>query len=514
MVKDFKYIVKRIIIGTGIALVLSFLRGNLFIMTYAQTNTYNASTSCVFQTSSNETCKTPPNTVVGGNQVNIWWTQSTLLQPNKTYFLEFRIKIIGLDSNVEQFNQYGARATKIFTGNNGSASSEATPDRNENFSFYHIDRNTAWLVWTFEIDSLSTFNTIRVSFYTGATTGTVGGITYIQGGIESATLRITGDSTSSGGSTTFDDTNIINNANDNANNIINNQNQNTQNQITNNNNNTTNIINNQNENSNNEIASQNVCRVISNNTLKNVGYLGNNGVFSSQTSGTNRTSDFIAINSQASFKLYKQSLGSNYNYRYCFYKSDKTYISCGFNQSLTEGNNITIPSNARFLRFTINLNGGPTYEICSNGNQAINDSLNDLNNNLTDDSGIEDSEMSNFFDDFDIDESNSPVSDFLTMPITLMTAYVNGMSSTCSPVSLGSLYGTTLTLPCINLQTYFGANLWSLIDALFCFYMVYNIGMLCVSIYESITSLSDGFQLLYEPQHTGHSRVSRNEGLY
>ena len=197
MVKDIRYIIKRILIGVGITLLLSLIRGHLFILANAQTNTFNATTSCVFNDPSNQSCKSPPNTAVGANEVNIWWYDSNLLEPNTTYFLEFRIKIIGLDSNVEQFNQYGYRATTLYTGNNGTAGSEAYPDRNENFSFYHTDRNTAYLVWSFELDSLSSFDTIRVSFYTGATTGTVGGITYLQGGIESATLRISSDSNSS-----------------------------------------------------------------------------------------------------------------------------------------------------------------------------------------------------------------------------------------------------------------------------------------------------------------------------
>lgn len=125
-------------------------------------------------------------------------------------------------------------------------------------------------------------------------------------------------------------------------------------------------------------------------------------------------------------------------------------------------------------------------------------------------------DVDSFFDDLNIDDSNSPVSDLITMPITLMQAYVNGFSSSCSPVSLGTLYGYTLTLPCINLEEYLGGTLWSLIDALFSIFMVYNIAMLCVSIYESITSLDDGMQQLYTPQHAGHSRVSRGEmgGLY
>ena len=134
-----------------------------------------------------------------------------------------------------------------------------------------------------------------------------------------------------------------------------------------------------------------------------------------------------------------------------------------------------------------------------------------MNENITN----EDSpDTDSFFNDLKIDDSNSPVSDLMVMPLTLLNSYTNGFSGTCKPFNLGSLYGHDLILPCVNIEKYIGSNLWSLIDTIFTLYMVYNIGMLCISIYESITELDDGMQLLYTPQHSGHTRVSRNEDLY
>lgn len=142
-----------------------------------------------------------------------------------------------------------------------------------------------------------------------------------------------------------------------------------------------------------------------------------------------------------------------------------------------------------------------------------NDKLDDLNSNLTN----EDSpDVYGFLDDLKVDDSNSPVSDLITMPLTLIQSYVNGFSSSCSSVSLGNLLGYDLVFPCIDLKNYLGETLFTLIDMLFCLFMVYNIGMMCISIYESITSLDDNMQLLYSPQHAGNSRVSKGEmeGLY
>lgn len=134
-----------------------------------------------------------------------------------------------------------------------------------------------------------------------------------------------------------------------------------------------------------------------------------------------------------------------------------------------------------------------------------------MNQNITSE---ESPDTDTFFNDLKVDDSNSPVSDLMIMPLTLINSYTNGFSGTCKAYNLGNLYGHDLVLPCVNIEKYIGSNLWSLIDTIFTLYMVYNIGMLCVSIYESITELDDGMQLLYTPQHTGHSRVSRNEELY
>ncbi len=149
----------------------------------------------------------------------------------------------------------------------------------------------------------------------------------------------------------------------------------------------------------------------------------------------------------------------------------------------------------------------------NNNQQITNDKLDNIDSTLTDDSSPD---VSGFLDSIKVDDSNSPVSDLITMPLTLMQSYVNGFSSSCQSVNLGNLYGYDLVFSCIDIKKYLGNTLYSLVDMLFCIFMAYNIGMMCISIYESITSLDDTMQLLYTPQHAGHSRVNRgeSEGLY
>ncbi|MDE5553442.1 MAG: hypothetical protein K2I67_02735 [Malacoplasma sp.] len=130
-----------------------------------------------------------------------------------------------------------------------------------------------------------------------------------------------------------------------------------------------------------------------------------------------------------------------------------------------------------------------------------NKNLEDINNALNDDSDVDIDKS--FFDGFDTD-SNSPVSDLVTMPITLFQAYINGIGSMCSPVNLGNLYGHDLILPCIDLNKILGPTLWVLIDMCFSLFLCYQIGMFCISIYEDITSLVDTSSKIYRPDGGGN----------
>lgn len=141
----------------------------------------------------------------------------------------------------------------------------------------------------------------------------------------------------------------------------------------------------------------------------------------------------------------------------------------------------------------------------------VNSSINNMNDSLKDESApdVQNDLFSGISSD---DESNSPVSDLILMPLTLMNAYVDGFSSTCNSFDLGSLYGHNIVLPCINVEDYLGSNLWALIDIMFSLFLVYNIGLMCVSMYESITSLEDGFRGLYTPRHADTGYTPRHGG--
>ena len=178
-----------------------------------------------------------------------------------------------------------------------------------------------------------------------------------------------------------------------SNNTIISQNQDIINQnntiINNQTNNTNSIINNQNANTQAQIDSQKVCKhseiIISYDNRDNystIGYLNTSDGSINSTSGF-RTSDYIEIKKDDVITITRNGLQGN-GTGYCLYNSSKTLINCvSYGTSLSFDINV---SQNGFIRFS-----GSTQadfrtivtrfigETCKNGNQAIGDSLNDMN---------------------------------------------------------------------------------------------------------------------------------------
>lgn len=139
----------------------------------------------------------------------------------------------------------------------------------------------------------------------------------------------------------------------------------------------------------------------------------------------------------------------------------------------------------------INQNQG----IIDNQNKT-NEKLNDIDKSLTDDTI--DSSKTNI-EDKSADASKSPISSLLTLPLKILGNINTGLSGTCSPFSLGTMFGTELILPCINLENRLGSWLWGLIDSFFCIFLIYNVGMLAVKIWTDVIMMKDFFSQLYKP---------------
>lgn len=488
MVKDLKYIIKRVLIGVGIALILMLFKGGLIADTYALDYTI------YFENTTNSNYNTSGSTntflYVSGvfNRVSVV-SNNNMLQNDGKYELYSTITL-GLDrGGLCTSSNFGLRGD-FYIGN-----SRRNQWINPTTTWNNVDDinvgNNSFCNYTW--GSVQTFtsnissNGITYDFYFTNPTA----INYI---------RINRFDLVNIGSTTSDAINnmtnqIINNNNSNTNNIINNQNDNTQN-----------IIDNQNQNTDKEIESQKVCKTdiidISSISLDNK-YLTNQGEVANQNNFG--VSDYIQLDSESTLRVTKVNFNNS-----CFYDSSKTFISCFSPTSL---GSINIPSNAKFLRVTFAKNGSsPILELyhCVNGNQAVNDTISDLDKNITDDTGLSNDEIGGYLDlDY---ASDTPISDLLLMPLTLINKFIDGFNGSCSDYSLGSLLGTSLVLPCINVEDHVGSNVWSIIDGLCSIFLIYNIGLLFVHMYDSITSLNDGFDELYTPKHADVGYTPKHGG--
>ena len=155
-------------------------------------------------------------------------------------------------------------------------------------------------------------------------------------------------------------------------------------------------------------------------------------------------------------------------------------------------------------------NNGVIQQIINSGN-STNNAVANLDTTMKDENGPSVNLLSgvqNFY------PSDTPITDIITLPISILNKSINGLNGTCQAWSIntGTLLGNhTWTIPCINPSTYLsgysygGYNLWQLIDLMICMYMGYEILMLIISAYTSITNLDDTFRGLYSPRHSGYA---------
>lgn len=174
-------------------------------------------------------------------------------------------------------------------------------------------------------------------------------------------------------------------------------------------------------------------------------------------------------------------------------------------------------------RFELNLKGpfqGPNHLLVDfdfditrfdDSSSAINSSLNNINDsvnstnskldevngtlNNSDTSGSQ-SELENVNDKFKDDISKSPISDLITLPLKLLTAFNNKLSSNqvCTPYDMGTIFGIHwLQLPCINPPDYLGSVLWATIDMISTSLLLWAIAHKMVKVYISITSIDGQF---------------------
>lgn len=125
-------------------------------------------------------------------------------------------------------------------------------------------------------------------------------------------------------------------------------------------------------------------------------------------------------------------------------------------------------------------------------NQQTNENLDNIEDSILD-SNIDDDSVSSTFEDFNnFLDDNSTITQLITLPITLYTAILNNVGSTCRPFSLGSFYGEELVLPCVNPGNYLGSTLWGMIDLIISGFAIYAISKKLIKIFNTFSSMKEG----------------------
>lgn len=138
-----------------------------------------------------------------------------------------------------------------------------------------------------------------------------------------------------------------------------------------------------------------------------------------------------------------------------------------------------------------------TQQNILNKQNEINNNINDVKDGVTDINGsinndnVDDpsSSINSFKDKI---ASNGVITQLIGLPVTLFTKVLNSLNGTCSTYNLGSLFGTDLILPCVNIQNYLGTALWSVIDVLISGLFVYSISRKFIKVFESMSSMNEG----------------------
>lgn len=128
-----------------------------------------------------------------------------------------------------------------------------------------------------------------------------------------------------------------------------------------------------------------------------------------------------------------------------------------------------------------------------NNQIETNEKLDEINDTMKDDN-IDTSYQNSTLDNLNNQmASNNVISDLLLLPVTLYQKILSSLnSSSCTPFTLGTLYGHELTFPCVNVSSYVGTAIWTTIDLICSGVFIFGIRKKFVDIFNNMTNLKDG----------------------
>lgn len=137
----------------------------------------------------------------------------------------------------------------------------------------------------------------------------------------------------------------------------------------------------------------------------------------------------------------------------------------------------------------INNQNNNTKDI-TDAQQDTTDAINDLNDTMSDSST--DSPNNGINAVKNGIATNGVITQLITLPVTLFQQILTSINGTCQSFNLGSLFGTDLILPCINVSDYLGSTLWGVIDVIISGYFVWVISRKMISAFDMFSTMKDG----------------------
>lgn len=158
-------------------------------------------------------------------------------------------------------------------------------------------------------------------------------------------------------------------------------------------------------------------------------------------------------------------------------------------------------------------NNQNTQNIITNNNnntQQIINSQNNISNEIIDNTAPSSSDINDFQEDLPT-MGWGIVTNIVTLPIMILNDFISLLNSSCSPISLGSLYNQPIELTCVNVSQKLG-SVYTIIDTIIACYIYYNILMFIVGIWDNWTSFNEDFESLYIGKHTPQGYKPRHGG--
>ena len=407
MKKDISYIIKRVIIGVAIALIIMFLKSNVFAQNCSGTKSYGyrISTTWTNNVSSDEVLNRVPN------EYYIRTTDSNISNSVIAYSDSFTYKVFGVTK--DQVNptikvKYGTTSNSVDVTSNCSVNINKVYESAE-YPNNFVDVGVA-ISCNFTGDN-SSANMIQVSVTTLATGSPEFSRVFQFHATRSCLTLLPNDYDriiNSLGLNRIELQNFIQNTNEESLrellDLISSESINLQD-----------VINQANE---TLIDSQQVCDYTTINDIEE------DNKYISSTNGSISSSNSFGISKYYQIlnsTIKKVAITTSGTYA-CFYKKDKSLISC-YKENVGEYDGINtiinIPENAYYFRFSIfKQSNRPQYEICTLSSQALADTINKMYKYTSDSGGITTDSNNNLcIGNHCIDISQfGPLPKLLTMP--------------------------------------------------------------------------------------------------